>query len=267
MVKTIKRYEGSKKQQVIEIIFDACKRRGIFEFDNEFVKQVTGGVKFANQFDATKVDHSAKLPVKVREARYFILHLGQGRHAFVKGIDDGYHTFEAINEKDRIDWRYRKSVLNEADTSESNVLAVAANQRIIHDFLYEDIVAEPKIYFARRTKCSFRFSVGALKYEAENIQMEIDLTFEYRGNITVLEAKNGFPKDFAVYQLYNPYRTFIESRKAGLKGIEQVSCCYVLRSKTGGNSVLRLYEYTFKKPHDLASIALKKAAEYRLVRR
>ncbi|MCW3134124.1 MAG: hypothetical protein N2V78_07355 [Methanophagales archaeon] len=49
------------------------------------------------------------------------------------------------------DARKRRN-LNEFDTSESNILSVASNQRIIHDFLYEDIVASPKVYSARRTK-------------------------------------------------------------------------------------------------------------------
>lgn len=93
-----------------------------------------------------------KIPQILLDEDYFILHLGRGRHKFVKGINNGFHSFEDINEDNIFDWKYRKSILNEFDTSESNILSVAGNQRIIHDFLYEAIVASPKVYNARRTK-------------------------------------------------------------------------------------------------------------------
>lgn len=97
--------------------------------------------------------------------------------------------------------------------------------------------------------------------------MEVDLTFEYQGLVTIFEAKNGFPEDFAVYQLYNPFRYYYIMREAGDVAVEAVSCCYVLRERTDGASVLRLYEYEFEAPENLGSLSLKKAAEYRLLER
>jgi heme oxygenase len=47
----------------------------------------------------------------------------------------GYHCFEPIGATETFDWKYRQSILNELDASESNILSVASNQRIIHDFL------------------------------------------------------------------------------------------------------------------------------------
>jgi len=104
------------------------------------------------QIDVTKIDDTSKFPKILLDEDYFVLHLGRGRHKFVKGINNGFHSFEDINEDNIFDWKYRKSILNEFDTSESNILSVAGNQRIIHDFLYEDIVASPKVYNVRRTK-------------------------------------------------------------------------------------------------------------------
>lgn len=87
------------------------------------------------------------------------MHLGGGKHKFVKGINNGFHVFEEIDASKIFDWKYRKSILNEFDTSESNILSVASNQRIIHDFLYEDIVASPKVYNARRTKMDISYHI------------------------------------------------------------------------------------------------------------
>jgi hypothetical protein len=256
-----------KKQKVIEEIFKICRERGDFVFDNALVKEVAKKHGFGNPFDATKLDSTSKFPQVLLEEDYFILHMGKGKHRFVKGIKFGFHEFEKIPDKNKFDWKYRKSLLNEYDTSESNILSVGSNQRIIHDFLYEDIVASPKVYNSRRTKASFNILIGREEIHLDNIQMEIDLTMEYNGVVTVFEGKNGFPKDFAVYQLYYPFRYFYELKKEKKLQIRQITACYVLRDKQNDNSVLRLYNYTFKDPENMSSIKLLKNAEYKLLRR
>ncbi len=257
----------SKKQAVLEELFAVCRERGDFIFDNDLVREIAAKHHFGNPFDATKVDNSSLLPPSIREAGYFILHLGKGRHRFVHGLDVGYHRFEEISPEEVFDWRYRISVLNEADSSESNVLSVASNQRIIHDFLYNDIVASPKVYFPRRTKRSITFWVGDTKVETRNLQMEIDLTMEYLGVVTVFECKNGFPSDFATYQLFFPFLYYTDLRDRQGLAIREVNCCYILRGRQEGRSVLRLYRYTFTDPTRMDSIRLDGKAEYRLVRR
>jgi len=257
----------SKKQEVISRLFQICRRKGDMTFDNDMVKAVSREIGFKNPFDATKVDHSHLLPQDVREADYYILHLGEGRHRFVKGIDVGYHRFEPIADEERIPWKYRPSVLNELDTSESNILSVASNQRVLHDFLYEDIVASPKVYNARRTKISFSFFAGQERIETTNLQMEIDMTLEYQRVVTVIEGKNKFPPDFAVYQIYFPFRYYhILNEKHNLN-LEQVQACYILRQRRASQSTLRFYLYTFDETDNMASIRLTKKAEYVLLRR
>jgi len=140
------------KQDVITDIFNLCKKRKDFVFDNVLVKEVCKKRGFGNPFDATKLDDTSKFPQILLDEDYFILHLGEGRHRFVKGISNGFHIFEKIDNKRTFDWKYRKSILNEFDTSESNILSVANNQRAIFDFLYKDIVASPKVYNAKWTK-------------------------------------------------------------------------------------------------------------------
>ena len=257
----------SKKQEVIARLFQTCQQRGKRTFDNELVRKVAREVGFGNPFDATKVDRLELLPPEVRSAGYYILHIGEGRHRFVKGIEVGYHRFEPIEESDRIPWKYRPSVLNELDTSESNILSVASNQRVLHDFLYEDIVASPKVYNSRRTKLSFSFFAGEEYIETRNLQMEIDMTLEYQRVVTVIEGKNGFPPDFAVYQIYFPFRYYHTLNEQHNLGIQQVQACYILRQRRRGQSTLRLYLYTFDDINNMASIRLLKKAEYSLLRR
>ncbi len=256
-----------KKQQVISRLFEICRRRGDLAFDNALVKSVCSQVGFGNAFDVTKVDSLAILPDDVRRAGYFIVHLGRGRHRFVKGVGIGYHPFEPIEDDERIFWKYRRSLLNELDTSESNILSVASNQRVIHDFLYDDIVASPKAYNARRTRLSFSYRIGSEQIDAASLQMEIDFTFEYQGVVTVIEGKNGFPPDFAVYQLFHPFRYYVEINRERNLGIQGITGCYVLRRRVENISVLRLYNYTFDDPEQMASIRLLKKAEYQLVNR
>jgi len=255
------------KQEVIIKLFNICQDRDYYYFDNKLVKKVAIDVGFGNPFDATKIDNSSLLPSVLQASDYFIVHLGQGRHQFVNGIKLGYHRFEPIDEKETFEWKYRQSLLNEFDTSESNILSVASNQRIIHDFLYDDIVASPKVYNARRTKASFEYYIGNTRIQPNNLQMEIDLTLEYQGTVTTVEGKNNFPDDFAVYQLFHPFKYYSKLKQEQSIQIGNISCCYILRKKYQNYSVLRLYNYTFDNVDQIDSIRLLKKSQYTLVRR
>jgi len=255
------------KQEVIAEVFKRCKKRRDFVFDNTLVKGICKKYGFGNPFDVTKLDDTSKFPKILLDKDYFILHLGGGKHRFVKEIKNGFHSFENIGKSSIFDWKYSKSILNEFDTSESNILSVANNQRIIHDFLYEDIVASAKVYGSRRTKMSLSYKVGKEKLFTQNLQMEIDLTMELRGIITVFEGKNGFPENFAIYQIFHPFKYYsILKEKKKLK-IKQITCCYILRKKEKGGSILRLYNYTFKDANNISSIKLLKNAQYNLIKR
>jgi len=255
------------KQDVITEIFKLCRKKGDFVFNNTLVKKICKKHGFGNPFDITKLDDTSKFPQILLDDDYFILHLGEGRHKFIKGIKKGFHIFEKVDKKKIFDWRYRKSILNEFDTSESNILSVANNQRIIHDFLYEDIVTSPKVYGARRTKMNLSYRVGKEKIIAQNLQMEIDLTMELRGVITIFEGKNGFPENFAVYQLFHPFKYYSKLKKEKKLNVKQITCCYILRKKERGSSILRLYNYAFKDENNMSSIKLLKNAQYILIRR
>ncbi len=264
----------SKKSKVIEELFRICKEKKDFTFHNDLVKQVCAKLGFSNPFDVTKLDNTSKLPEILQQNNYAIIHLGNGNHKFVKGIDKVYHSFEPIQKK--IDWVYKKSLLNQYNSSESNILSVANNQRILHHFLFGkdtelddvDILKRPKTYFPHRTKTSFSYSFGNdTKLEMKNIQIEVDLTIEFQGTIGVFEGKNGKPEDFSVYQIYHPFLYYYNANKQkDLKGkIKNIYCVYVVREKIEQNDVIKLWAYTFENPLDITSIKFIKSCSYELI--
>ncbi|HEC1542208.1 TPA: hypothetical protein R1X41_001751 [Campylobacter upsaliensis] len=254
----------SKKHLVLEALYRFCKEQNDFVFHNDLVKEVCSDYKFGNPFDITKLDSSEKLPQSFIDEDICILHLGRGYHQFIKGIDKLYHPFEALQQG--INWQYKKSLLNEYNDSESNILSVANNQRILHHFLFgEDLEFEnlsienrPKTYFPHRTKTTLNYFFDIQKIEAKNQQIEIDLTLECNGVIGIFEAKNGEPKDFNIYQIYHPFLYYYNS---GLN-FKKIICVYLVRK----NESLKLWAYTFSEPLRLDSIVFLKSCEYVLVR-
>lgn len=250
-----------KKQQVIAELYRWCLHRGDFEFDNDHVKRICTRFDFKNPFDVTKVDSSVHLPEELVKSDMFIAHLGKGgRHRFVKGIEAAYHKFESILPKQIKQFEYRESMLNNINDSESNSLFVAYNQQVLQDFLYQDRTAVPKVYGSHRTKFDIKYRVEEEEIVAQKLQMEIDLTLENNGEICIFEAKNGSPIDFNVYQLFNPFRYYVD--KHGFDP-SAVKCCYLLRL----DNSIKLYLYDFDDVNELGSIRLIRNAEYRLVKR
>jgi len=264
----------SKKNEVIEELFKICKKKGNFVFHNDLVKDVCKKVGFGNPFDVTKLDNKTKLPDVLVKNDYAIIHLGSGKHQFIKGIDKVFHEFEPIQKT--INWTYKKSLLNLYDTSESNILSVANNQRILHHFLFNqdkefediDITKRPKTYFPHRTKTSFEYFFGKkAKLELKNIQIEVDLTIELQGTIGVFEGKNGKPDNFSIYQIYHPFLYYYNAnQKTELKGkIKDIICVYVVRTIEKKITNLKLWAYTFENPFDITTIKFIKAICYKLI--
>lgn len=221
------------------------------------------------------MDSKSVLPDFFVENDIALVHLGSGRHKFIKGLQNVYHDFEPIAEI--IDWHYKKSILNEYNTSESNILSVANNQRILHHFLFGldkefekvDIHDRPKTYFPHRTNANLKYRFGdTFEVSLTRMQIEIDLTIEYKGTIGVFEAKNGTPDNFSIYQLYHPFLYYYNAKVNTPLGsrIEDIVCVYVVRSREMDLSELSLWAYSFAIPDDITSITLQKSAKYRLIK-
>ncbi len=263
--------QSAKKKQVIEDLYKFCLARNNWVFTNDEVKQIATKHGFGNPFDVTKVDTKSVLPEVVLKDGYCIAHLGKGRHCFIPELDKWYHEFESIQEEEVCNWRYRKSLLNDIEAGEASVVSFVFNQHILHDFLYEDVVASPKIYVPGRVRENLEYRVGNTRIIAESQQMEVDLTLEYQGTVTVLEAKNRLIKDFAVYQIFHPILYYHKKAKHLKIQIQHFNACYILRynsrARDQRSTCVRLYLYEFSDPDRLDSIQLVRKAEYRLIRR
>ena len=273
-MQTSQNQQLSKKQQVLERLFLQCEQKGSYEFSNSDVKQVANAVDFKNPFDATKVDSREILPQSIYQKGYCIAHIGKGRYRFIPELQNWYHDLETILPKEEvIKWRYRKSLLNDIDRGEASALSLAFNQHILHDFIYEDVVASPKIYVPGRSRTTIEYTVGNTHIKAEDQQLEMDLVLEYQGTVTVIEAKNkAFSsfKNFAVYQLFYPIKYYLNRAKDKEISIPHINACYVLRQASSGASgvtKVRLYLYEFANPKRLDSIRLVRKAEYHLKQR
>lgn len=261
------RQAPSRKQQVLENLFQQCLQRGVMEFTNAEVKRVAGQVGFGNPFDATKVDTREVLPPKITNAGYCLAHIGKGRHAFIPELQHWYHDFEQIESPEIIQWRYRKSLLNDLDRGEASTLSLVLNQRILHDFIYEDVVASPKIYIPGRTRTTLEYVVGQTSLKAQDQQLEMDLVLEYQGTVTVVEAKNKLLANFAVYQIFHPIKYYYQKGQAANIPIDHINACYVLKHARRGETHVRMYLYAFADPDRLDSIQLVRKAEYHLKQR
>ena len=113
-----------------------CRERGDMSFTSRELRSAAERYNFSNPHDAVKIDNLSKLPETLRENDHCIVHLGKGRHQFIRGVTAGFHRFERIPSECAVERVYNPSLLNEINTSESNILSVGVNQRIFHEFLY-----------------------------------------------------------------------------------------------------------------------------------
>ena len=271
----------SKKSQLLDELVNYCidmdgKDREFYIFDNDLVKRLSVLIQFRNHNDATHIDSKSASSPRMIEEGFSIIHLGAtyqngkrdtARHAFVR--TDTFHDFESIEKITRIS--YRPGPLDELNTSESNILSLVYNQGIIHRVLYPfDLRANPSIYMAHRTRFQPNHKIGGNRFPTGEIQAEVDMTIEYNGHVTVFEGKNwkSNRSDFAIYQLYMPFRYYyLKTRDEGLK-LSNLDCCYVVRKKIKGkNSVdsnIDVFRYTFDDPDELTSIRLISSERFEL---
>lgn len=252
------------KKEVISLLFQQFENERFDKFDNTRVRQVSEQVGFKNHFDATKIDRRELLPQELIANDYFIHHIGQGEHQFVKGIDYAYHTFEDISLDNYVTKNYKPSILNEINSSESNILSLINNQKILHTFLYGSEDVHPNIYNAHRTKASLEYNIGNLPVKLDRVQIEIDMTCELNGEVTVFEAKSNLTGNFAVYQIFHPFLYYQLLNQEKKLGIKKVNCCYVLKKSYPSYTTVRMYLYTFTDNTQISSLKLIKSVEYKL---
>ena len=111
------------------------------------------------------------------------------------------------------------------------------------------------------------YRVGSVQLQLTSQQMEVDLTLEHDRIVTVVEAKNSLLSDFAIYQIFHPFKYYSQKLRDRGSPAKEVNACYVLRSEQTGLICVRMYLYRFLDEDRIDSIQLVRKAEYRLVRR
>lgn len=262
----------SEKKDTLTTLYYSLKAKKTYPlvFNNELVKSLTGN-RISNQFDVSKIDNSAQLPPELVQENQFIVHLGGGYHQFVKGINLGYHKLEPVpQDKIRI-WEYKPSILDATDLSEAGILSIAFNQQIISHFLYKDRTVPLRIHIPRRTRDkvinSFSYKIGETEIQVKQLQIEMDFIVEKNGHLALAEAKckgTSLPDDFAVVQIYLPYRRIINMLGNKIKNLILRNLFIIHYVLPDGMNAIRVYEYMFEEPNNMASIKFINNAEYRL---
>jgi hypothetical protein len=258
-----------KKKNTLLRIWEWVRARApiTLEFDNDLVKRISGEEDFSNQFDVTKVDTTAKLPPFFRENDVFMVHVGDGKHRFVRPIQKGYFPLPMDVGAPK-DWPYKPGILNGRDESEAGVLSLAFNNQVIQDFLFDNPREPVMIHLPRRTRVgtkgnTFDYRIGDTMVHAKNLQIEMDFLLQSfprkkdLGIVGVAEAKrvkkpSDMP-DFAITQLFLPFRRLLDLVPD--RSPENVKCAFVLGYKDEeGNERIRLFEFKFTDQTRLDSI-------------
>ena len=273
----------SKKSKLQDALVELCLRRdgpgkNMYIFTNDDSKDLSIPLKFKNHNDATHIDTLQGLSPLMKKHDFCIFHLGTisgektARHCFFSPANVAFHEFEPISERDITDLDDMKiGLLDETNSSESNILSLVYNHGILRQFLYGgDLRASPDIYMSHRAKRKTEHRIGDTSLPTAKIQFEVDMTFAHDGTVTVFEGKNwkANRNNFAIYQLYMPYRHYeMMSRERPEIGIREINCCYVVRRKQKWGSEIHAYLYKFDDPEDLTSIKFIKNKQFNLIYR
>jgi len=255
----------SKKHQLIREIFEGLRkidsRSDVLPFNNDMVKELSSRVKFRNPFDATKFDTFESMPTCLKQEGFFVVHLGRGNHAFVKGT--GYHHFEPIQET-KI-WNPSKSIVSKLGKSEAGTVSTIYNEKIIHDFLCGNADKEIKIHISRRSNVTYDFWIGNNELHADWLQIEVDAFFEADNIIAAVEVKNIKHTNFEIRQVYSSMRYLDRFYRDGIIPKKyKLRFLFFQKGKKNKMDFYRLYEYRFNDWRKMDSIELIKNAQYNM---
>jgi len=266
-----------KKRETILALWEWAKVHApdTLEFSNPEVKHISTEKGFSNQFDVTHIDTTLKLPQLFRDEQVFMVNMGfkPGRHKFVRGLEYAYCELPRPKElSDPSPWKYVPGFLDDIDDSEAGVLSLAFNRQILADFLFEDRDRRDlQIHLPRRTKVSFTYEIGNTEVTVQNLQVEVDLLVQGANLVGLAEAKfvedTAKMPDFAVLQLYLPYRRLVElfEEKGVSVSVRPVFALGYRGPKVGTG--IRLYEFEFPDSRKAWPINLVKSRDYILQHR
>ena len=232
------------------------------------------GLRIGNKFDITHIDSYEKYPHYMKEKKLTIVRLGLGLSVMVPEISDkAFHNFEYIDEmteSTKINFNYpliyKISQNNDRESlSEALIMDVARGSGILKWVHYGDINDSRNLHTlsSHRTNETFSFQIDGKKFQCKNIQIETDGSSaedEIAENICVYETKslkaNDVREDFAVYQLYNPYRKNLLRNNNGKKLNQRAVYLTGKLNDDTSKLTIDVYVYKFKDELELDSIYL-----------
>jgi len=254
----------SRKQAVILELFSELRRPGehldILNFTTDRVRELCREHEFRNPFDATNFDTIERLPTKLQDEGYFIVHLGRGDHAFVRG--QGYHVLEPIQTTKG--WPGAESLVDKLGISEASAISTMYNDRIIHDFLYAGSDADLQVHTARRSNATFSFQVNKQQLHADWVQVEIDGFFEGPNLIVPVNIKNGKRSNFEIRQMFTIMKYLEQFQLDGrIPSRTKSRLLYINRIKASSRDDFDIYEYRWKNPSDFNGFEFVKSVRYK----
>lgn len=199
------------------------------------------------------MDTKERLPSIFAERGLFVLPVSNRQYAIVRGR--GYQQLEDVGEPRSFESRlpFEMSALAYG-TGETGRILHAFHSGVLHDF-----TAVPEMYQVIGGKSrtgNFDFRVdGSGTISVEGAGMEVDMGFEGRNSILLIEGKVRRRENFLIRQLYYPYRSFRDFQPKNVRA-------FFFVADAGAFS---LWEYRWEDPFDYESIKLSKAESYRLV--
>lgn len=238
-----------------------------FEFDNEVVTRACVG-RYRNPHTLTKLDRLGEVPKSMSDDNVFIVHLGEGRHRFVRGLDAGFHTFEDPKNPPE-EYPYTPTLLDELGGGEADMLSRVFNHGVLQLFLYGDDTESTRIRLPGRTSDSednsFSYEVGEQKIDVLQLQVEMDFIVQHGNDVVFAEAKAGpLRKDFAVAQLFMPFLKLqkLRDRLGSPFTIRPVFISQYWKDYYAANipkkkyEHIRFHEYQFEEPTKMDSLKI-----------
>lgn len=242
------------------LIHDHDFDKGIFPISAEQIKDACQNFRATGEKEVRILCAQTKRenrPQIFQDLGIFILPVKNGHYVLVKGegyVDIPPVTTEAIEYTSELDFPL---VAAKVGDSEMQHLDHAYAVSMVRHFICDKSIV-PIIRGRKFTK-EFAFKVGDFDIEINGVQTEVDIGYEGRDRIVLVEAKNSKTANTIIRQLYYPYRHWksMDTKK-------QVSTLFFERQKIDDCHEYHFWDFEFKDDNDYNSIELLRSARYRL---
>jgi len=207
----------------------------------------------------TKFDTPKQLPRILRENKYSVIAVANGKYLLFKGCIFAPLAKCQVKNSFRTQIEFPLVTVGRG-MGESEYLDNAFNSGLLSEFTQSE-----RLYLTIRGRertrpFSFRIKSGNLSVNVNGVQIEVDAGYEGERDVILIEAKIGRRSGFNIRQLYYPFRHF--SIVAPQKRIRTLFFEFDLNTAT-----YTFYEFTFENPCVFDSIRQTNCCVYSLIAR